>query len=486
MCVACRSANGMVADRVAISTPLSALMRAENSYLSKAVLSTDLSILIDQYVNPWKTTNLGKWLCNAEGQPFIAPHDADPDPALQYKEIQGNALMEAYAGCYQSIDSLKFDLQQKGLPHDKESIYQLLNSIREEVITEYLLQQKHFLLDYSETESENSPNQNRIKMLLTQAGVSKSSIQQFALGLVSAITGVKFSPPIDGSQAVGTILVNALSSQYSPFDSTIAGLLLIAGVVKNTHAISALIRTVLPTTPINTARVLASRGDFRAHELEMLDSITCLSSICRIPVIRHSGHSPAPRINVQMQLHKEEDSTAPFFDRKWRYIFAYRLSRAANKPLAHLHPEVIHFLAASDAHFKRSEGWATLDQFVFMNANINANSNDDKGTALHRAVSLSQDSVIYRLLAAGANPSIPNSNGDTVLHMAVYNLLDAHAKTNRVNSDGDDPLTIAIYTKFKHLIDRLLAAGANPNIPNKHGDTPLHMAVRSNNEFLVL
>ena len=209
ICVACRSATGMVADRVGISTPLSALMRAENSYLSKRVLAKDLRVLIDQYANPWKTTDLGKWLCNAEDRPFAAPHDADPDRALLYKEMQGNTLTEAYAGCYQSIDKLKSDLQQKGLPRDEESIYQLLNSIREEVITEYLLQQKLFSLDYSETESENSPNQNRTKMLLKQAGVSRSSIQQFALGLVSAITGVKFSPLDDPSLAVATILINA-------------------------------------------------------------------------------------------------------------------------------------------------------------------------------------------------------------------------------------------------------------------------------------
>ena len=53
------------------------------------------------------------------------------------------------------------------------------------------------------------------------------------------------------------------SSRYSPFDSTIAGLLLIAGVVKNSRAISALIRASVPTSPISTAVVLALRGDYR-------------------------------------------------------------------------------------------------------------------------------------------------------------------------------------------------------------------------------
>ena len=199
----------MVADRAAISTPLSVLMRAEDSYLSKTVLVDDLRGLVDQYVNPWKTTDLGKWLCNTEDQPFTRPDDADPDRALQYKEIQSNTLMDAYEGCYQNIDRLKFALQQNELPNDDESIYQLLNSIREEVITEYLLQQKLFSLDYSANESENSAEKNRTKILLQQAGVSKSSIRQFALGLASAITGIELSSLDDPSNAIHTILTKA-------------------------------------------------------------------------------------------------------------------------------------------------------------------------------------------------------------------------------------------------------------------------------------
>ena len=148
--------------------------------------------------------------------------------------MQGNVLREAYESCYQSINRLEFAMGLTGLYHDTDSVYQLLNSIREEVITEYLLQQKLFALDYSADESTNSPEQNKTKILLKQAGVSKSSIQQFALGLASAITEIELNL-LDDPTTIHTILTEATASCYSPFDSTIAGLLLIAGAVKDSN-----------------------------------------------------------------------------------------------------------------------------------------------------------------------------------------------------------------------------------------------------------
>ena len=57
------------------------------SHMSRSSLTYEKSAcrifdrLIDQYVNPWKTTDLGKWLCNTADKPFTRPDDADPSNA---------------------------------------------------------------------------------------------------------------------------------------------------------------------------------------------------------------------------------------------------------------------------------------------------------------------------------------------------------------------------------------------------------------------
>ena len=488
LCLQISHWHGHDADRrTGISTPLSVLMRAEDSYLSKKVLVDDLRGLVDQYVNPWKTTDLGKWLCDIkENQPFTRSEAADLDRALEYKRIQNTALLDAYKGCYQNNNMLSYALHQSGLPNDDESIYQLLNSIREEVITEYLLQEGLFSLDYSVNESENSADERKTKKLLKEAGVSKNSIRQFALGLASAITGIQLSSLAHSSDTIHTILTNATSSSYSPFDSTIAGLLLIAGAVKDSDK--------------NVALTLALRGDPGWHQLDLLEfhavvpgspvmseeerSSYEINSIRRVPVIRHSGNSWSPQINSYTALYKEENSAAPFFDRKWRYIFTYRLSRETNKPQTELHPEVIHFLAASGAHFNIAERWAKLDQFVFMNANINAFDRNQNSTALHKAVASGQLDVVDKLLTAGANVNVTNKLGNTPLHGAVImssssiadRLLAAGANINAVNKDGNTPLHIALRKKNISLVETLLAAKADINVANNEGDTPLHIA----------
>ena len=491
ICFACRSVTGMVANRTAASTRLSVLMRAKDSYLN--FLVDDLKGLVDQYVNPWKTTELGKCICGAKGKPFTRPDDTDPEKALRYQFLQGHTLKRAYGSCYQKIDHLKFDLKSAQLPSDDDSIYQLLNSNREELITEYLLQQKLFALDYSDESTDSEE-----KSLLFAAGVSKSSIQQFALGLASAMTRTELSS-LDDPNTIHTILAKANASDYSSFNSTIAGLLLIAGAVKDTNAADK-----------NIALTLALRNDSRLHEIDILEtdtagplSVESNSALFFLPVIRHPRPSPQSNRRVLWPLHlcKEEDPTAPYFDRKWRYIFAYRLSREMSKPQAKLPSEIIHFLAASGAHFNIFSGWAELDGFVYMNGNINAV--DTRGsTALHKAIQLYQEpvveklliatplhhairrnpvTIVEKLLAACANSSVTNNFGETPLHIAVEEnsesivdkLLAFSSPVNEVNNDGDTPLTIARRKGFRTIIEKLLTAGANNN-------TSLHKAINAN------
>ena len=53
------------------------------------------------------------------------------------------------------------------------------------------------------------------------------------------------------------------------------------------------------------------------------------------------------------------------------------------------------------------------------------------------------------------------------------------------NLYGQTPLDIAAQKNFLTIVDKLLAAGANPSIPNKLGKTPLLRAVQENQESVV-
>ena len=72
-------------------------------------------------------------------------------------------------------------------------------------------------------------------------------------------------------------------------------------------------------------------------------------------------------------------------------------------------------------------------------------------TLLGLYASLQERAHVIFLLQQGADPNIPDSDGETPLHHAA--------------GHGDAVMTFA-----------LLSNGANPNLKNRHGWTPLHLA----------
>ena len=75
ICFACRPATAAMITELAMPSTeraltLHSLMKEPSSYLKYLV--DDLQGLVDQYVNPWKATDLGKWLCNTEGRPLYS------------------------------------------------------------------------------------------------------------------------------------------------------------------------------------------------------------------------------------------------------------------------------------------------------------------------------------------------------------------------------------------------------------------------------
>ena len=119
----------------------------------------------------------------------------------------------------------------------------------------------------------------------------------------------------------------------------------------------------------------------------------------------------------------------------------------------------------------------------------------DGFTALHKAVSDDDLTVVKRLLAAGADPAAVTTlghvtplalaaiNGDAVIIQA---LLDAHAPVEAVNADGATPLMLAAASGNVDAIKVLLDHGAVINAKEPlRGETPLFFAAGLNRAAAV-
>lgn len=134
-----------------------------------------------------------------------------------------------------------------------------------------------------------------------------------------------------------------------------------------------------------------------------------------------------------------------------------------------------------------------VDKLLKAGANPNLTDNN-KNTPLHIAVASACEPVVARLLAARANPNIADNNGSTALHMAVKNgsapiiarLLTAKADPNLMDNSKNTPLHVAIRYRFQPAITRLLAdPRCDVNTAKPSGSTALYSAVELGNESLV-
>jgi ankyrin repeat protein len=111
-----------------------------------------------------------------------------------------------------------------------------------------------------------------------------------------------------------------------------------------------------------------------------------------------------------------------------------------------------------------------------------------RNTALHEAFNRGDEALvkIQLLIDHGADPSCPNIDGDTPLHLAARTgpqpdltklLLENEVDVNARDAKGNTALHIAITNleRSKDVVQVLLAHHADPNIRNFHGDSPLHL-----------
>lgn len=114
-------------------------------------------------------------------------------------------------------------------------------------------------------------------------------------------------------------------------------------------------------------------------------------------------------------------------------------------------------------------------------------------TPLYYEPMIARESVIRILLEAGADPSIQDMSGDTILHRAtIHNfanvvrlLLEFGVDITVRNVHGYTPVLVAALGGSDECLRLLLKAGADLSVMDNHGRSALHIAARAGRESTV-
>ncbi|KXJ06602.1 putative ankyrin repeat protein MM-0045 [Exaiptasia diaphana] len=147
-------------------------------------------------------------------------------------------------------------------------------------------------------------------------------------------------------------------------------------------------------------------------------------------------------------------------------------------------------------NFAENEGDVENDGVVerLLAAGVDVNLADSNGeTALIWAVRESNDKIVDDLIKTGADVNTKDKDQRSPLMIAVENnkhyiterLLDAGGDVNLVDRNGETALTLAIKKGYEKSVNALILAGADINAKDKYEQTPLISAVENNNENIA-
>ncbi|CAG8974501.1 hypothetical protein HYALB_00009036 [Hymenoscyphus albidus] len=130
-------------------------------------------------------------------------------------------------------------------------------------------------------------------------------------------------------------------------------------------------------------------------------------------------------------------------------------------------------LKVSEAIFLQAAEHGIVTEIVSLVSSIKDLANEKEqlrilAEGLKLVLQYGHDSCLEHLLSRGADPNIPDDDGDTALHVAV----------EEVNNFNDDSVIKNVKT--------LLEYGADFTIQNRSGETPLHVAARNSEHKQIL
>ncbi|KAK6538891.1 hypothetical protein TWF694_010448 [Orbilia ellipsospora] len=152
--------------------------------------------------------------------------------------------------------------------------------------------------------------------------------------------------------------------------------------------------------------------------------------------------------------------------------------------------------ATTPLHEVAEAGVFLCDLLVGAGANINAQKNINKNTALHIAAQNGKTGVVYTLCQKGADVTVRNRKGFTPLHeaaaaghLAVVKILLRENEEKVINiqdtEDGRTALHEAAEAGHKDIVAALLEKGADRTIKNEYDETALDLAVENGKDDVV-
>lgn len=174
------------------------------------------------------------------------------------------------------------------------------------------------------------------------------------------------------------------------------------------------------------------------------------------------------------------------------YEYGYRLDATVDKQVFARNPELSQLLS----NYCPSQLWgAGGNQLLFVpNYDLGSVKKMKEEKSLAKASKNGDLATARELLAAGADPSVQDSDGWAPLHSALRNghgaiadlLLDHGASLNQANSGGWTPLMIALRYEQKAQAARMIQMGAEVDRKEGGGWSPLLLAARHQPENVQL
>ncbi|XP_067650462.1 ankyrin repeat domain-containing protein 50-like [Haliotis asinina] len=228
------------------------------------------------------------------------------------------------------------------------------------------------------------------------------------------------------------------------------------------------------------ADVLVRRGANVSIVDDNGDSI--LHSACRgghVCMVRYVLSHCSVDINSRSKSGKTPLMTTVYYGH--REIFDVLVGMGAN--MSHLDDDGDNIL-----HYASKGGHVSMVKYVLSNCSVDINSRTKFGkTPLMTTVYHGHRVVADVLVGLGANVSLVDANGDSVLHAACrgghmnlvkYVLSSYRTDVNSRSKSGKTPLMTTVYYGHREIFDVLLGMGANVSHVNNDGDNILHYVCR--------